>query len=99
LVRLECYGIRIEPKAANVRLVRSWIELTDQPDSYMLLMDNDPQHLDRLCNGQTLYQRLCDGLPGGAKDSGTKKASSKSLRKSVQMQMAGGKFAAIKVVV
>jgi hypothetical protein len=26
-------------------VVRSWIELTDQPDSYMLLMDNDADGL------------------------------------------------------
>ena len=26
-------------------MVRSWLELTDYPDSYMLLMDSDPEGL------------------------------------------------------
>jgi hypothetical protein len=37
---------------------------------YMLLMDNDPQYLYRLSNGQTLYQRLRDGVAGGGKPRG-----------------------------
>ena len=38
--------------------MRSWIELTDQPDSYMLLMDNDADGLpDRSTERRVPLQR------------------------------------------
>ena len=51
-------------------VVRSWLELTDNPDSYMLLMDNGPDGLSRaqndgLYSAEGLAAARAALIPGG----------------------------------